>query len=166
MAAKNVVKTAETLSAPEVMAEVLESFNPSDGGQDWVISEVSLDGAVNTAIFQLCQRLGLNTSDNSMMQLAIALLSYGALAEIGQHVLGIGSGIAKMDLTGESGETCQYQKICVQLKNNLPASIVYCNYFTLFLIFFALGFTLAQMNKKLDELVATVNKMIREPLNR
>ena len=95
-------KTVETLDAHEVITKVLESLNPSDGGRLWAFSEIPLDGAVDSAICKVSETLGLNLSENDTIQVVIAAVSYATLAEVGQHVLGIGSGIAKMDLTGKS----------------------------------------------------------------
>ena len=89
MAAKNV----ETLGSQEVISKALESLNPGNAGPEWVFSEISVDGAVNSAIFSVSKTLGLNASDNDTMQLVIALVSYGALAEVGHQILGIGSGL-------------------------------------------------------------------------
>ena len=106
MAAKDTFEAAEeafeAAGGPEVIAAALETLNPPEPGrQDWVLSDFCLDGAADTAIFELTKSLGLATGNNDMQQALITTLSYVTMAEFAQHALGIGSGFASLDFQGE-----------------------------------------------------------------
>ena len=79
------------MRAGEVLGELLDTVNPTTG-DDWAISEVSFDGFMNEAIFQLCLSLGLRGSSNSLVQTSIPIISYVTIMEGFQHVLGSGAG--------------------------------------------------------------------------
>ena len=94
------LKTVETFDRDRVLSEVLNNLNPSEGNQ-WVLSDFSIDGALNAGIFALCKQIGLRSSQSDFLQTAVTVISYSALAEFAQNIVGIGSGIAKIDFNGE-----------------------------------------------------------------
>ena len=105
-AASYAVETADALNSAEVLDKVLETLNPTtSGGEEWnfssLITDGGLDEAANAAIFGLCQSFGLASSRNNLVQTVMTVITYATLAEIGQHVIGIGTGFAKVDFNGE-----------------------------------------------------------------
>ena len=95
-------KIFEAVEGPEVITAAVETLNPpTSGGQDWVISDLFLEGVTNTAIFGLAKSLGLETGNSDIQQTLITTLSYVAIAEFTQHVLGLGAGFTSMDFHGE-----------------------------------------------------------------
>merc|ERR1719312_2173011 len=94
-------KTFAGMEGAEVLAAAVETLNPpASGGQDWVLSDFSPDAVVETALFGLAKNLGLATGNSDIQQTLITTLSYVALAEFAQQVLGLGSGFASMDFQG------------------------------------------------------------------
>ena len=94
-------KTFEGIEGAQVIAAAVETLNPpASGGQDWVLSDFSPDAVVETALFGLAKNLGLATGNSDIQQTLITTLSYVALAEFAQQVLGLGSGFASMDFQG------------------------------------------------------------------
>ena len=106
-AATKAVETADALNTAEVLDSILVNLNPetTSGGEEWnfstLITDGSLDEAANAAIFGLCQSFGLANSRNDLVQTVMTVITYATLAEIGQHVIGIGTGFAKVDFNGE-----------------------------------------------------------------
>ena len=97
-----VISVGDKSDAAEVVSEVLNSLNPSEGGgSDWVLSDFSVDGALNAAFFGACKTLGFHSSENDFVQTGIIVISYSALAEFAQHVVGVGSGLGKLDFNGK-----------------------------------------------------------------
>ena len=91
----------EGIDAAGVVTEILNSVNPSEGGSDWVLSNLPVDGAFDSAVVSLCKTIGLRSCDNDFVQTSIIVISYSALSEFAQHVVGIGSGLGKLDFNGK-----------------------------------------------------------------
>ena len=135
------VKTADTLGAADILEAVVDGLNPSAGGQDWVLTDLSVDGILGTALFGLCANLGLSSCKSNLAQTTLIVVTYAALTEFAQHALGIGTGFAKIDFNGK--------KILLSILH-----VLLCP-----------GIALAQISKKVDELLVNVGKLMREPLN-
>ena len=99
MAAKNVGEAVDALGGAELLEVVFNTLNPVEGA-DWIFSEFTIDGAVDTAVSELSKKLGIERSDNSLIQTTIAVMCYVTASEFAQHALSIGSGFSKMDFTG------------------------------------------------------------------
>ena len=99
MAAKNMVKAADAMGGAELLEAVFNTLNPVEGA-DWIFSDFTIDGVVDTAVSALSKKLGIDSSDDSLIQTTIAVMCYVTASEFAQHALGIGSGLSKMDFTG------------------------------------------------------------------
>ena len=103
MAAANAARAAETAGVVEVVGSLIESLNPSEGGQDWVFSDLStlsLDDPARIVIEEVTKQFGYNSSGNDILQTGVALISYVALTEFAQHALSIGSGFVTFNFQG------------------------------------------------------------------
>ena len=105
VATAKVIKTAEVLNAAETVAALLEKLNPPGEGQDWSLSSLTsaggMDDILSASVFGVCQHFGFSTSDNDLVQTAVAVLSYAAVMEFAQHCVGVTAGFAKVDFNGE-----------------------------------------------------------------
>ena len=96
----------EAFGPAEVMASALETLNPTDSegnaipGADWNLSDVNPDEMINTALQEVCKSLGLGSSQNSLTQTTVTVISYAAVSEILEHAFSIGGGFTKIDFTG------------------------------------------------------------------
>ena len=99
MAAKNVGEAVDALGGAELLEAVFNTLNPVEGAE-WIFTEFTIDGVVDTAVSALSKKLGIDSSDDSLIQTTIAVMCYVTASEFAQHALGIGSGFSKMDFTG------------------------------------------------------------------
>ena len=99
MATKNVGEAIDAFGGAELLEAVFNTLNPVEGAE-WIFTEFSIDRVVDTAVSALSKKLGIDSSDNDLLQTTIAVMCYVTASEFAQHALGIGSGLSKMDFTG------------------------------------------------------------------
>ena len=94
------LKSDDSFNASALVAQVFNLINPSKESSDFYITELSIDGAFNSAVFALCKTIGLRSSYSDSVQTYGIVISYSAFTLGAQYLFGIGSGIGKLDLNG------------------------------------------------------------------
>ena len=99
---KIVPNFGEIINLPEVMSAIFANVK-SEQSTDFisVLSSGDMSSPLNTAILGICQHVGLRSSESEVIQNGMIVVTYMAVAEISQHLLGIGTGLAKIDFNGK-----------------------------------------------------------------